>query len=285
MISVNIGGVPEYFNLPIHLAVEDGAFEKNNIKVNWVDVPEGTGAMSSYLADGTLDLAIILTEGITKSIIEGNPSKILRTYVSSPLIWGVHTQGDHPKSSIKDFENGTFAISRYGSGSNLMAVLLAQSMQWDVSKLKFEVVNHLQGAIDSFEKRHSDLFLWEKYTTQPYVDSGTFKRIYDYPTPWPCFVVAGNNDFVIKEQEAVQQILSIIFDYCNRLKKDTNAVPMIVERYELKKDRVIESFNALQYSNNEQLSEEIVLQIYQSLSQVGAVKKTLSSSGDLLVAW
>ncbi|MEP3090154.1 MAG: ABC transporter substrate-binding protein, partial [Nonlabens ulvanivorans] len=42
MTTIKIGGVPEHFNLPWHFAIEDGAFEKEGIDLQWQDVPEGT---------------------------------------------------------------------------------------------------------------------------------------------------------------------------------------------------------------------------------------------------
>jgi hypothetical protein len=37
--------------------------------------------------DGETDIAVILTEGIVKDIVAGNPSKIVQVYVESPLIY------------------------------------------------------------------------------------------------------------------------------------------------------------------------------------------------------
>ncbi len=42
---IRVGGVPEHFNLPWHLAKETGLFAKHNVDVQWTDVPNGTGAM------------------------------------------------------------------------------------------------------------------------------------------------------------------------------------------------------------------------------------------------
>ena len=87
MKSIKIAGVPEHFNLPWHLAIENGDFEKENIDLQWTDVPEGTGKMCQMLRDGSTDIAVILTEGIVKDIVAGNPSKIVQVYVESPLVW------------------------------------------------------------------------------------------------------------------------------------------------------------------------------------------------------
>ena len=49
MKNIKIGGVPEHFNLPWHLALEEGLFEKADVSVEWIEFPEGTGAMLSLI--------------------------------------------------------------------------------------------------------------------------------------------------------------------------------------------------------------------------------------------
>ena len=86
MTTIKITGVPEHFNLPWQLCLENGEFEAENIDLQWTDIPEGTGKMCQMLRDKETDIAVILTEGIVKDIIAGNPSKIVQVYVQSPLI-------------------------------------------------------------------------------------------------------------------------------------------------------------------------------------------------------
>lgn len=82
---IRIGGVPEHFNLPIHLINENGTLAKNGISIEWTDFKGGTGQMTKAPREGDIDVCILLTEGITKDIIKGNPSKIISEYVITPL--------------------------------------------------------------------------------------------------------------------------------------------------------------------------------------------------------
>lgn len=43
--TVRVGGVPEHFNYPWHLAQERGLFAKHGVNVQWVEQKEGTGQM------------------------------------------------------------------------------------------------------------------------------------------------------------------------------------------------------------------------------------------------
>ena len=126
MKKVRIIGVPEHFNLPWHLAIEEGAFEEKGIDLQWTDIPEGTGRMCQMLKDGETDLAIILTEGLVKSITEGNDAKIVQEFIATPLQWGIHVASKSDYKNLDDLRGAKAAISRFGSGSHLMAYVNAQ---------------------------------------------------------------------------------------------------------------------------------------------------------------
>ena len=233
MKKVRVVGVPEHFNLPWHLAIEEGAFEQRGIELLWEDVPEGTGRMSKLLNDHSTDLAIILTEGIVKSIADGNPSLIIQEYVASPLLWGIHVAADSEIKEIEQLEAKRAAISRYGSGSHLMAYLMAEKLGWDIESLQFVLVNNLQGAVDSLQAGESEYFMWEHFTTKPIVDQGIFRRLGDFPTPWPCFVIAANRNFIQKNGQLANHILEVINLYTKEFKKIPSIDRTLSNRYSL----------------------------------------------------
>ena len=132
MKRVNIGGVPEHFNLAWYLTLKDGSYKDEGINLRWKDFFGGTGQMCKALREGEVDMAVILTEGIIKDITAGNPSKIVQIFVESPLIWGIHVAQASDYQRIEDIKGTKAAISRYGSGSHLMAYLNAKNNQWDL---------------------------------------------------------------------------------------------------------------------------------------------------------
>ena len=202
MNKVNIGGVPEHFNLAWYLTLKNGEYKDENINLRWQDYPEGTGAMCKALRNEEIDIAVILTEGIIKDIIDGNPSKIVQTFVQTPLNWGIHVASNSPYKTVENLKGTKAAISRYGSGSHLMAYINAENNGWDLkTDLNFEVINNLDGGIEVLTAGAADYFMWEKFTTKPLVDNGTFRRIGNCPTPWPCFVIAVREDFIKRNKE------------------------------------------------------------------------------------
>src|SRR5690554_503105 len=82
MKKLIIGGVPEHFNLPWQLAIDAKKFEQAGIELTWRDFPKGTGDLNRALRAKEIDLAVILTEGIVRDIIQGNPARIVQVYVN-----------------------------------------------------------------------------------------------------------------------------------------------------------------------------------------------------------
>ena len=231
MKSIKIAGVPEHFNLPWHLCIENGEFEDAGVDLQWTDVPEGTGKLCQMLRDGETDIAVILTEGIVKDIVAGNDSKIVQVYVQSPLIWGIHVGANSNFKKLSDLKNGKIAISRYGSGSHLMAYVNAQNEGWDTKSLQFEIVNTLDGAVEALTNGTADYFMWERFMTKPIVDKGIFRRVADCPTPWPSFVIAVRSEVLKNDADAIGTILDIINQTTEEFKEIPSIDRTLAERY------------------------------------------------------
>lgn len=249
MTQINIGGVPEHFNLAWYLTLKKGDYKDKNINLRWHDYYGGTGAMNKALREKEIDIAVILTEGIVKDIINGNPSKIVQTFVQSPLIWGVHVAHHSTYKTIEDLKGKKAAISRYGSGSHLMAYINARNNNWDLDKdLNFEVINTLDGAVTGLTNGKADYFLWEKFTTKPLVDDGTFRHIANCPSPWPCFVIAAREDFIASNQTTLKTLLNIINHTTANFKDIENIDKTIANRYGQKLEDVQEWLKLTEWS-------------------------------------
>lgn len=232
-VTIRIGGVPEHFNMPIHQAIENGEFKLRGINVEWTTFRGGTGQMTKALRNEEVDLCILLTEGIVTDIIRGNSSRLISEYVTTPLTWGIHTGADNPLQHYPEIFSRRYAISRFGSGSHLMAIVDANSKGHTLTEEQFVVIKNLDGALESLEKQSSDVFYWEKYTTKPFVDSGQLRRVGEYQTPWPCFVIAATNDILKREPENVIRVLRTIHDSCDRFMQSDKVIPAVAERYGL----------------------------------------------------
>lgn len=249
MKQINIGGVPEHFNLAWYLGLKNGEYKEKDINLRWKDYFGGTGAMCKGLRNGDIDMAVILTEGIIKDIIAGNKSKIVQTFVQTPLIWGIHVAANSNYNTIKELKGTKAAISRYGSGSHLMAYINAQNNKWNLDKdLDFEVIRNLDGAIEGLTAGKADYFMWEKFTTKPLVDDGTFRRVGNCPSPWPCFVIAVREDFLKTNEDDVKTILNIVNTTTAEFKDIPSIDKMIANRYEQELEDVQEWLSLTEWS-------------------------------------
>ncbi len=271
MKQINIGGVPEHFNLAWYLGLKNGDYKAENINLRWHDYFGGTGEMCKGLRHGDIDMAVILTEGIVKDIIAGNPSKIVQTFVKSPLNWGIHVANDSKYQNIDDLKGTKAAISRYGSGSHLMAYVNAENNQWDLDKdLNFEVIKDLEGAIEGLTEGQADYFMWEKFTTKPLVDNGTFRRIGNLPTPWPCFVIAVREEFLKTNLEAVKTILRIVNSTTKEFKSIPSIDRTISNRYEQKLEDVQEWLSLTEWSQ-ENISKDTLNKVQSQLLKLNII--------------
>jgi ABC-type nitrate/sulfonate/bicarbonate transport system substrate-binding protein len=270
-IRVNVGGVPEHFNLAWHQAIENQSFKKAGFDIVWQDVPGGTGAMCKSLRTGELDIAIALTEGVIADIMQGNPSRILQFYVNSPLKWGIFVHANSPIQSIDEMQGNKYAISRYKSGSHLMAYVNAQKHGINIHDEDFVVVDDLQGARKALANNNAQLFLWEKFTTKPLVDTGEFRMIGTCDTPWPCFVIAASNQFLSKYANQVHSLLNIINLQCWIMMNDKNSPEKVANRYGILSDDAAQWFKDLEYACNPAINPEQFSRIVSKLKELNII--------------
>ncbi|MDI6048891.1 substrate-binding domain-containing protein [Flavobacterium sp. XS2P24] len=272
MKTIKIAGVPEHFNLPWHLSIENGDFEKENIDLQWTDVPEGTGKMCLMLRDSETDIAVILTEGIVKDIVAGNPSKIVQVYVESPLIWGIHVAAKSNYMTLADLENTKVAISRLGSGSQLMAYVNANNQGWKTDNLQFEIINTIDGAVEALTNGTADYFMWERFMTKPLVDKGIFRRIADCPTPWPCFVIAVREEVLEKNPAVISKILAVINQTTQEFKDIPSIDKTLASNYHQKIEDIQEWLSLTQWSQKP-LAAEMLNKVQNQLFQLKIIDK------------
>ena len=236
--TVRIGGVPEHFNLPWHLAIEAGDPARLGIALEWRDYSSGTGAMLAGLASGEIDLAVLLTEGAALGIGRGLPIDPVSLYTTSPLIWGIHVAPSSRYLRAADLEGARFAISREGSGSHLMSLALALEQDWPTGSLEFVIVDDLPGAVAAFREARADVFLWEHFTTQPAVDAGAFRRIGDFVSPWPAWTLCGRRGIPDAVRGALDSLLGQVALQARRLRASDTAAATIANRYGLEPEAV-----------------------------------------------
>ncbi|OYQ43829.1 substrate-binding domain-containing protein [Flavobacterium aurantiibacter] len=272
MKKVTLAGVPEHFNTPILLALEDGAFAEQGIDLQFTTVKEGTGKMCQMLDSRETDLAILLTEGICKHILNGGEAKLVQWYTKTPLLWGVHVGYASKFQTETDLKGTVAAISRKGSGSELMSFVHATNMGWDETNLRFEIVHTIDGAVTALTDGTADYFMWEQFMTQPLVDQKIFRRLGVCASPWPCFVIAVNTKFAAENPTDLQTVLAVINRYTSTFKNRPTAEADIANRFHLDLEQVRDWLQVTEWSQ-EQITLETLNKIQNQLVSFNIIDK------------
>jgi sulfonate transport system substrate-binding protein len=231
--TIRIGGVPEHFNLPWQLAAERDIFSSEEIDLAWTVYAGGTGAMTKALNNGELDIAVLLTEGFVSAASQGLKAKIAKVYIETPLVWGIYTGANAKIKTAEDAIDGKYAISRFGSGSHLMAMIHARQRQYDLQENNFNVVNSLHGAVDSLVRNESQLFYWEKFMTRPHVHSGELKLVGEFSAPWSSFLIIASEQVLKQKADVIQHLLQIMNAECIAFKQDNSSVIHLKKKFDM----------------------------------------------------
>jgi len=278
MKKIQIGGVPEHFNLPWYITLRDKKYPEQGINLRWKDYPKGTGDMCKALRNKEVDMAVLLTEGMVRDIINRNNCKIVQVFVKSPLLWGIHVAENSDYDSVDDLQGTDAAISRYGSGSHLMAYVNAENEGWNIENdLHFKVIDDLAGALKNLPKGKGDYFMWEKFMTKPYVDNNTFRLVGECPTPWPCFVIAVQNEVLETEADTIQSILKVINNSTKDFKNIEGIDRIISDRYNIKLEDVKKWLSLTQWSQQQLTILELEM-IQDQLLKLDLIDCKLSSN-------
>ena len=264
---LRLGGVPEHFNLPWRLALESPALA--DIDAVWTDQLGGTGEMLAGLEEGALDLVSILTEGTVSAIADGLAAVIIQVYVSSPLQWGVFVPAPSSLTTVEQLEGRPIAVSRLRSGSHLMAYVQADRHGWRLDDDQFVVTGGLDGAREAFAAGEAEVFLWDRFMTQPLVDAGEFRQVGVEPSPWPSFVIAARTDALTGRTAEVGRVVDAVVAEATALHARPGIRDMIVERYGLRPDVAAEWLATTTFGPREPFDPAVGDEVLTTLARAG----------------
>ncbi|KAL9080624.1 MAG: hypothetical protein Q9159_007567 [Coniocarpon cinnabarinum] len=196
--QLRIGYVPEHFATPLHFAQDRFGLSAH---ATLTPFPRGTGSMIEAFHRDNIDVGVGLTESWVAGMARDHarshlPRKrewqrfhIASSYVESPLRWALTTGATRSDiNGLAELQHGKAGVSRTGSGSHIMSMVLADQQKWfDPSGAPpFQICvcgpfPELRQAVNS---GRADFFMWEHYTTKKYWENGELKWIGEVPTPW-----------------------------------------------------------------------------------------------------
>ena len=270
--SIVVAGVPEHFNLPWHQAIASRQFETRGLNVVFDEVHGGTGEMLNRLNSGTCDLAVVLSEGCVAALLNGVSGRIVKAYVDSPLLWGIHVATKSDIRQLHQIQNRRYAISRPGSGSHLMSIVDAAERDWPTDAMEFVEVGSLKGARLALADNSADVFFWERFTTSPLVETGEFRRLGDRAADWPAFVICATEKMVSERSAELRLMLEILNSACLDLMQSPDACETIASRYGIELDAVKDWFEITRWNTDFDLNKKSFASVKRYLCRLGIVE-------------
>ncbi|KAG9039220.1 hypothetical protein FRB95_011805 [Tulasnella sp. JGI-2019a] len=222
-MPLRVGYVHEHFASPL-LQYQEADQDKS---FSLVSCPGGTGQLIKALEGDQVDVVVALTDALIAGIARGSEYKLVGSYVNSPLNWAIVTGKGSKYESRSDLRGTTFGISRKGSGSELMVKLMARQEGWtkegstELEEIKFKLCNNLDGLKDAVNDGSCSCFLWEWFTTKPYVDAGEVRFIGSVPTPWPSWSIAAHTSTSRAPVDKVINFVATLTTYVNEFDSHT----------------------------------------------------------------
>ncbi|TEB25166.1 periplasmic binding protein-like II [Coprinellus micaceus] len=268
---LRVGYVREHFSSPIlQLAEQDGGKT-----FTLVECPSGTGQIISGLTNNEIDVAIALTDALITGVAKGSKAyRLVGSYVSSPLNWAVITGKDTRYQNIDDLKDTTLGISRYGSGSQVMAYVMALQKGWPTDQLKFQVNNDIHGLVDSVNEGSTSAFMWEWFTTKPWVDQGKARFIGSVPTPWPSWLIVANQERAnaAEVKDILERLTGFIRDFDSEEKREKANVEFIKEKFGYLEEDVRAWLKTVKYPQNcLEIPIEVITATLSTLEKAGVL--------------
>jgi len=144
--------------------------------------------------------------------------------------------------------------------------------------LDFEIVGNLDGGIKALTNGTADYFLWEHFTTKPWVDNGTFRRVGDCPSPWPCFMIAVRNDVLESNFDDIKNVLRVINSKMKSLSthaKKQRFIDLFAQRYNLNKEDIKNWLIITEWNQGKPISKTLIKTIQNKLLELSVIEKTI----------
>ncbi|KAI8846222.1 hypothetical protein BC829DRAFT_363570 [Chytridium lagenaria] len=107
------------------------------------------------------------------------------------------------QKALDALRGSRIGISRFGSGSHIIPFVLAHQRGWvkkdgeEDAFFKFVELKDIKGLKGGVMDGSVDAFLWERFTTKPYYDSGELHHYANVTPPWPAFLFAARTDLLL----------------------------------------------------------------------------------------
>ena len=274
MKTFRIGGVPEHYNAPFHTALS--VFEDPEYEYEWVNYPSGTGALLESVLCGELDSAVVLAEGAVSRIINKGDVEIVGTFVSSPLVWGVHVSLNSHFTSVSDISKNDspnpvrIGISRFGSGSHIMAEIMMEQHE-----KTYVVINTMSGAAEAMQAGLIDVFLWDIPTAACH--SNVWKCVGTVCGEWPAFVFVQAKQ-ATHSPDILIRLMTQVRNHAILLKEEEEfAIQFLCDKFRITQNQSAQFLKSVAWTSSPSVSRSALQRVMHALSQAKVIPAKVSA--------
>jgi len=157
-----------------------------------------------------------------------------------------------------------------------MAQVDAYFKQKSINKDQWNVIKNLEGALDSFNSNPDQVFYWEKFTTKPFVDQQKLRRVGEFITPWPCFVIVASNELIKNNPADIANVLKVINYTSHQLMEAENAIDMFIERYNMLPEDAHQWFHMTEWNTSPAVTDKMLGNVMQILKDCGVIAQKVN---------
>ncbi|KAF8515543.1 periplasmic binding protein-like II [Gautieria morchelliformis] len=281
-MPLRVGYVREHFASPLLQFADDDKGQTFNL----VEHPGGTGSLISALQNNEVDVVIALTDPLIAGIARGSDAyKLVGSYVATPLNWAVITGTKSKYHSISDLKDTTIGISRPGSGSQTMAAVMALQHNWFptdttniASKLSFKGSSTPRTNNYSVNDGSTSAFMWEWFTTKPWVDRDEARFIGSVLTPWPSWLIVAHPSNERAPPAEVRAFLTSLSQFVRAFdsqeKRSAENIEFIKGRFNYQEEDIKAWLSTVEYpSHCGSLSANVIQNTLDVLEKAGVVER------------
>ena len=123
--------------------------------------------------------------------------------------------------------------------------------------------------------------MWERFITQPLVDSGEFRRVGERIVPWPAFVATARKDLLGEHQSTIRKMLEIVETESKLFSNSPDAVKIVSERFNMKTEDSKAWFEQVQWNYDFDCPTETTVKLINYLERVKIIDDKGATPSDV----
>ena len=139
-------------------------------------------------------------------------------------------------------------------------------------KLMVEV-GSLQGGLKSLAENKADIFLWEKFTTQPFLEEHNLIGNGEVLTPWPPFSVATTKIFQKENSALLKEIISAVKSNTQKIWNNSSTLSELNSRLKIEYENAQRWLNEIIWDDELPINQNKLASVLDNMKMAGLMEQ------------